>query len=737
MRPGVDHLVVALTVRDVARLVGALEALHSCIRVAEQGDLVGRDLEILDADGHAAHGGVAEAELLEPIEELHGGREAVRTVRVEHQLRERALLHLAILVAQRRRHDAVEQHASRGGSLPALAVDVVHQEVHRRVEAHPPEGERHLHLGERRETRRLLQLLRELLRLLREEVAAEHDVLARLRHRAAVGRLEDVVAREHEQTALELRLERERHVHGHLVAVEVGVERRADERVDTDGLPFHEHRLERLDSQTVERRRAVQQHRVVANYVFEDLVHLGALALHDLLGALHRLGDPLVHQLVDDERLEELERHRLRQTALVQLELRAHHDHRTTGVVHALAEQVLTEAALLALEHVRERLQRTLPATADRLGAAAVVEERIDRFLQHALLVAQDDLGRPMQYQLLQPVVPVDHSAIEIVQIARGEAAAIERNERAKIGRDHGDHVHDHPLRLVARTARISRPAECVDDLEPLEHLLLAMLRRLHGNRRAELVGDLVDVQTTQQLAHRGRPDVRLELGVAGLARLVAELQILVLIQELVRANLLLPRLDHHVVRVVDDLLEVAQRDVQQVPHRARKRLEEPDVSHGHGELDVPHPLAADARKRNLHAAAVADHAAIADPLVLPAMALPVLHGTEDPLAEETVLLGLERAIVDGLGLRYLAPRPPGPETGHFQPLALLGILRPADLLGRRDADLNEVETRAALLAHATEVNHVLLLSVAVAIQSVAIGGAELDPDAQRLQLLH
>ena len=131
----------------------------------------------------------------------------------------------------------------------------------------------------------------------------------RLGDRTSVRRLEDVVRRQHEQTALELCLERQRHVHGHLVTVEVGVERRADERVNTNGLAFDEHRLERLDAQSVKRRRAVQQHRVIANDLFEDLVHLGRLALDDLLGALHRLGDSLLDELVDDERLEQLERH--------------------------------------------------------------------------------------------------------------------------------------------------------------------------------------------------------------------------------------------------------------------------------------------------------------------------------------------------------------------------------------------------------------------------------------------
>ena len=68
-----------------------------------------------------------------------------------------------------------------------------------------------------------------------------------------------------------LRFERQRHVHGHLVAVEVGVERRADERMQLDRLAFDQHRLERLDAQTVQRRRAVQQHRMLTDHLFEDI----------------------------------------------------------------------------------------------------------------------------------------------------------------------------------------------------------------------------------------------------------------------------------------------------------------------------------------------------------------------------------------------------------------------------------------------------------------------------------
>ena len=64
---------------------------------------------------------------------------------------------------------------------------------------------------------------------------------------------EDVVARQHEDAGLGLRLRGERHVDGHLVTVEVGVEGRADERVDLDGLALDELRLEGLDAEAVQR----------------------------------------------------------------------------------------------------------------------------------------------------------------------------------------------------------------------------------------------------------------------------------------------------------------------------------------------------------------------------------------------------------------------------------------------------------------------------------------------------
>ena len=240
-------------------------------------------------------------------------------------------------------------------------------------------------------------------------------------------------------------------MHGHLVAVEVGVERRADKRMQLDGLALDQHGLERLDAEAVQRRRAVQQYGMLADDLLEDVPHLRSLALDQALGGLDRRGLAAQLQLLEDEGLEELERHLLRQTALVQSQRRADDDDRAARVVDALAEQVLAEAALLALDHVGERLQRALVGARDRAAATAVVEQRVDRFLQHALLVAHDDVGRVQLEQAPQAVVAVDDAAVQIIQIGSREAAAIERHERPQIRRQHGQHGQDHPLGLVAR----------------------------------------------------------------------------------------------------------------------------------------------------------------------------------------------------------------------------------------------------------------------------------------------
>src|SRR6266404_4615419 len=98
--------------------------------------------------------------------------------------------------------------------------------------------------------------------------------------------------------------------------------------------------------------------------------------------------------------------------------------------------------------------------------AAVVVEQGVDGLLQHALLVADDNLGGVEVHQLLEAVVAVDDAPVQVVEVAGGEVAAVEQHQRAQVRRDDRDALQDHPLRLVRAVA------QRLDDLEALDVVL-------------------------------------------------------------------------------------------------------------------------------------------------------------------------------------------------------------------------------------------------------------------------
>src|ERR1035437_6726419 len=350
-----------------------------------------------------------------------------------------------------------------------------------------------------------------------------------------------------------------------------------------------------------------------------------------------------------DERLEQLERHLLGKTALVQAQLRADHDDRTAGVVHALAQQVLAEAALLALERVGERFQGPVVGAAQHAAAAAVVEQGVHGFLQHALFVAHDHVRRVQIDELLQPVVAVDDAAVEVVQVRGGEAAAIERHERAQLRRNDGDHVQNHPLGLIAGLAEGFHAAQAFGELQ------LLLLRRLGLHLLADVFAENLDIDLLEQFfdalgAHHGDE----------LARgFLVELPLALVGDDLAPAQFrYLARLDYHVGFEVQHALQLSEGDVQQVADAAGQALEEPDERAGAGQLDVAQPFAAHPRQRDFDAALIADDSAVLHALVLAAQAFPILSRTEDARAEQPVALRLERPVIDSLRLSDFAVGP-------------------------------------------------------------------------------
>ena len=679
--PDVDDLVVALAGRDDAGGALRLDLDDLLAGGREELFLLGRDDHVVDADRDARAGGRGKAQVLQVVEHLDRHLLAEGQVDVADEVRQASLLQVPVDERDDVRQGAVENDAPdrRVDQRPLDVLDLGVRQVlvvvlRRQIGVLARVA--HADGGVRRDVA-LLEGQDDFVEVgedaplalraragLGQVVDAEHQVLRGDGERPARSGREDVVGGEHQELRLDLGLGRQRDVHGHLVAVEVRVEGRADEGMDLDGLSLDQHRLEGLDAEAVERRRAVQEHRVVADDLLESIPNVRHAGVHELLGRLDRRGEALLLEAVVDERLEQLDGHLLGQARLVELQLRPHDDDRTARVVDALAEQVLAEPSLLALQRVREGLQGPVVRALEHPAAAAVVEQGVHRLLEHALLVAHDDLGSAQLEQLLQPVVPVDDAAVEVVEIRRRETAAVQGHEGPQLRRDDRDDVQDHPIRMVAGTA------EGVAHLEALGRLLALDLRRLRLHDHAQLFRHHLDVHALEQLLDRARAHPRHE----HVAVLPAQGPVALLGEQLFLLQLRLARVDDDVGLEVQDALEVPQRDVEQVPDPRRQPLEEPDVRDRGGELDVRHPLAADLGLGHLDAALVADDAAVLHPLVLAAEAFPVGDRAEDLRAEEPVPLRLERAVVDGLGLGDLAvgPRP--------------------DSLGRRQRDLDRVE---------------------------------------------
>ena len=696
--PDVDHLVVPLRLGDEAHLVVRADVINARVGVLDQLLLGVRHHDVGEREAQAAEHRLPEAEVLDLVEE---GRRAGEVGRLEDARDDAAEVLLGqdlVDVADASGHDVVEERTADGGVDKLARLMLAVERRLREAELDPGVQRDHVlveglpDLAGGRERHALALLAGP---VLRHVVHAQDHVLRRHRDRPTVRRRHDVVRREHEDARLQHRRVRQRHVDGHLVAVEVGVEGRRHERVQADRLALDKDRLERLDAEPVQRRRTVQHHRVAVDDLLQDVEHVGRPPVDHLLGGLDRLDDAALDELADDERLEQLDRHLLGQAALVELELRADHDDRTARVVDALAEQVLAEPALLALEHVAQGLQRAVRITADGVGLARVVEQRVDGLLEHPLLVAQDDLRGLDVDQPLEAVVPDDDAAVQVVEVRRREPAALERDERAELRRDHRDHLHHHPLRLVLHPG-VGR-AEGLHDAETLEGLGLAGLRGLRAGLEAELGGEHVRVHPLEQFldglaADHGHELLRVVVGetVVVLADLVEHVEVLVLRQE----RALLDAKVDRTARVHDDVRLVVDHPVEVLgPHpeeRAdlvRQALEVPDVDDRHGQRDVPEPLTTHRLLGHLDATAVADDALVTDALVLAAVALPVLDRAEDLLAEEAVLLRLEAPVVDRLRLEHLAERPLEDRLGRAQADGDRAVVLLLGRLGRLEAE--------------------------------------------------
>ena len=324
----------------------------------------------------------------------------------------------------------------------------------------------------------------------------QNHIVARRHRWSAIARRKQVGGAHHQDARLGLRWSEQRDVNRHLIAVEVGVERRTHQRVNLNCLALDQLRLERLNPQTVQGGGAVQQHRMLFDHFFQSVPNFRLQAVNHAARGLDVGGVALLHQPFHHERLEQFERHFFGQPALIQAQLRPDDDHRAARIIHALAQQVLAKTAFFALQHIRQRLERTPARTRDRTLTARVVDQSVHRFLQQPLLVVDDRFGRLDFGNALEPVVTIDNTTIQIVQVRSGETTAVQLNHRAQFGWHDRNDFHNHPFRAVLRFA------ERLDDFQTLDEApaLGAHGRFLHLLFQFARLGFEIDV--FQQFLH-------------------------------------------------------------------------------------------------------------------------------------------------------------------------------------------------------------------------------------------
>src|SRR5438876_9121143 len=105
-------------------------------------------------------------------------------------------------------------------------------------------------------------------------------------------------------------------------------------------------------TQPVKSGSAVQEHRMVFDDLFQNVPDNRFLLLDHFFGLLNGRAVAGLLQPVIDKWLEQLQSHLLRQSTLVQLELRTDYDDGAARVIHTFTQQVLAESALLALQRV-------------------------------------------------------------------------------------------------------------------------------------------------------------------------------------------------------------------------------------------------------------------------------------------------------------------------------------------------------------------------------------------------
>ena len=106
-------------------------------------------------------------------------------------------------------------------------------------------------------------------------------------------------------------------MHRHLIAVEIRIVGRTNQRMNSNGIALDQLRFESLHRQPMERRGAIQENRMFPSYFVQGVPDNRFFTLNHLLRRADRVHLPQLFQAPNNERFKQNQSHFLRQTALV------------------------------------------------------------------------------------------------------------------------------------------------------------------------------------------------------------------------------------------------------------------------------------------------------------------------------------------------------------------------------------------------------------------------------------
>ena len=108
--------------------------------------------------------------------------------------------------------------------------------------------------------------------------------------------------------------------------------------------------------------------------------------------------------------------------------------------------------------------------------------------------MVDDRFGRANLRDLLQAVVAVDDAAVQVIQVGRGEASAVQLHHRAQFGRDDRNGIQDHPVRTRFAGDKRFGDLQALDGADALRPLRV-------GDFVAQFAAEFFQVDLGEQLS--------------------------------------------------------------------------------------------------------------------------------------------------------------------------------------------------------------------------------------------